>query len=258
VNQPLAGRRILVTRAAKQAGKLSEGLRALGAEAVEVPVIEICPPVSYEALDAALRCLDQYDWLLFTSMNAVVPFHVRAVDLGVSLSNLKPQIAAVGKATAQALEMLVHLKVALIPSEYVAESLVAALKEQIAGKRVLLVRAAIARDVVPDGLRSAGAIVDVVDAYRNVLPLAATAQLRNAFVEGLDAAAFTSSSSVTHLADAAHVASVPFPLKGVLAVSIGPITSQTLRECGWTPAAEAVPHDIPGLINAVKQALERV
>ncbi len=258
MNQPLAGRRILVTRAAKQAGKLSEGLRALGAEAVEVPVIEICPPVSYEALDAALRRLDQYDWLLFTSMNAVVPFHVQAMDLGVSLSNLKPQIAAVGKATAQALEMLAHLKVALIPSEYVAESLVAALKEQIAGKRVLLVRAAVARDVVPDGLRSAGATVDVVDAYRNVLPLAAPAQLRKAFAEGLDAAAFTSSSSVTHLADAANAASVTFPLKGVLAVSIGPITSQTLRECGWTPAAEAVPQDIPGLIKAVKRALETV
>ena len=78
MTQPLAGRRILVTRAAKQAGKLSEGLRALGAEAVEVPVIEICPPASYEPLDDALRRVDSYDWLLFTSMNAVVPFHVRA------------------------------------------------------------------------------------------------------------------------------------------------------------------------------------
>ena len=180
------------------------------------------------------------------------------MDLGVSLSNLKPQIAAVGKATAQALEMLVHLKVALIPSEYVAESLVTALKEQIAGKRVLLIRATVARDVVPDGLRSAGATVDVVDAYRNILPLAAPAQLRNAFAKGLDAAAFTSSSSVTHLADAANAAGVTFPLRGVLAVSIGPITSQTLRECGWPPAAEAVPHDIPGLIEAVRRALENV
>lgn len=252
---PLAGRRVLVTRAQTQAGKLSEGLRALGAEAVEVPVIEICPPASYEGLDAALRRLDHYDWLLFTSMNAVVPFHVRAIELGVSLSNLKPQIAAIGKATAQALEMLVHLKVALIPSEYVAESLVAALKEQIAGRRVLLVRAAVARDVVPDGLRSAGATVEVVDAYRNILPFAAPSQLRQAFADGLDAAAFTSSSSVTHLADAANAAGVTFPLKGVLAVSIGPITSGTLRELGWAPAAEAVPHDIPGLIKAVVKAL---
>jgi uroporphyrinogen-III synthase/uroporphyrinogen III methyltransferase/synthase len=247
-----------VTRAQTQAGKLSEGLRALGAKAVEVPVIEICPPSSYEGLDAALRRLDHYDWLVFTSMNAVVPFHVRAIDLGVSLSNLKPQIAAVGKATAQALEVLVHLKVALIPSEYVAESLVAALRNQIAGKHVLLIRAAIARDVVPDGLRSGGATVDVVDAYRNVLPLSAPAQIREAFVEGLDAAAFTSSSSVSHLADAAHAADIDFPLKGVLAVSIGPITSQTLRECGWTPAAEAAPHDIPGLIKAVEKALGRI
>ena len=252
VNQPLAGRRVLVTRAAKQAGKLSEGLRALGAEAVEVPVIEISPPVSYEALDAALRRLDHYDWLLFTSMNSVVAFHVRAMDLGLFLSNLKPQVAAVGKATAQALEMMLHLKVALTPKEYVAESLVAALKEQIAGKRVLLVRAAVARDVVPDGLRSAGATVDVVNAYRNVMPEAAPAQLCKVIAEGLDAVTFTSSSSVTHLADAAKAASVTFPLKGVLAISIGPITSQTLRECGWVPAAEADPHDIPGLIAAVR------
>ncbi len=252
MNQPLAGRRVLVTRAATQAGKLSEGLRALGASAVEVPVIEICPPMSYEALDGALRRVDNYDWLLFTSMNAVVPFHVRAMDLGVSLSNLKPQIAAVGKATAQALEIFAHLKVALTPREYVAESLVAALKEQIAGKRVLLVRAAVARDVVPDGLRSAGATVDVIDAYRNVMPLAAPAQLCKALVEGIDAATFTSSSSVTHLADAAKDAGVSFPLRDVAAVSIGPITSQTLRECGWVPAAEADPHDIPGLIAAVR------
>ncbi len=252
VKEPLAGRRVLVTRSAQQSGKLSEGLRALGAEAVEVPVIEISPPASYEALDAALRRLDHYDWLLLTSTNAVLPFHVRAMELGVSLSNLKLQIAAIGKATAQALEIVVHLKVALTPTEYVAESLVAALKEQIAGKRVLLVRADVARDVVPDGLRSAGATVDVVDAYRNAMPAAAPAQLCKALAEGLDAATFTSSSSVTHLAGAATVAGVSFPLKGVLAISIGPITSQTLRECGWAPAAEAEPHDIPGLIAAVR------
>jgi uroporphyrinogen-III synthase len=248
---PLAGRRVLVTRAAHQAGKLSAGLRALGAEPVEVPVLEIRPPESYVALDEALRRLDSFDWLLFTSLNSVVTFHVRAMDLGVSLANLRPRIAAVGGATAQALETLVHLKVSLTPKEYVAESLVAALKNEIGGKRVLLARASIARDIIPDALRTAGAHVDVVDAYRNVLPEAAPEQLRRALAAGVDAATFTSSSSVTHLAEAARAAGVSWPFAGVAAISIGPITSATLRESGWRPAAEANPLDIPGLVEAV-------
>lgn len=256
MSHALAGRRILVTRATHQAGELSEQLRALGAEPVEVPVIEICPPASYEALDAALRRLGSYDWLLFTSMNAVVPFRVRATDLGVPLSDRKLQIAAIGKSTAQACETILHLRVDLTPKEYVAESLVSALKDQIASKRVLLVRAAVARDVIPDALRAAGAIIDVADAYRNVLPEAAPAQLRKALAQGIDAATFTSSSSVTHLAGAAAAAGIAFPFAGVPAVSIGPITSQTLRECGWTPSAEADPHNIPGLIKAMERALE--
>lgn len=252
---PLDGRRVLVTRALHQAGKLSDGLRALGAIPVEVPIIEIHPPTSYDALDAALRRLDSYDWLLFTSINSVVPFHVRAMDLGIPLANLKPRIAAIGKATAQALEMLVHLRVSLTPKEYVAESLVAALKDEIADKRVLLARAAVARDVIPDALREAGATVDVVDAYRNVLPEAAPEQLRLALAEKIDAATFTSSSSATHLAEAARQAGISWPFAGVPAVSIGPITSQTLRELGWEPAAEANPSDIPGLIDAVVRVL---
>lgn len=250
---PLAGRRVLVTRAAGQAKKLSDELRVFGAIPVEVPVLEICPPASYDGLDRALRQLDSFDWLLFTSVNSVVRFQARAMDLGVPLTRVRPRIAAVGKATAQALETLVHLRAFLTPKEYVAESLVAALKEQIPGKRVLLARAAVARDVIPDALRAAGASVDVVDAYQNVLPLDAPSKLRKALSEPIDAATFTSSSSVTHLAEAAHAANVPFPLPNIPAVSIGPITSQTLREFGWPPAAEAVPHDISGLIAAVRE-----
>jgi uroporphyrinogen-III synthase len=108
----------------------------------------------------------------------------------------------------------------------------------------------VARDVIPEALRAVGAEVEVVEAYRNVLPEAAPELLRRALAEGLDAATFTSSSSATHLADAARVAGVAWPLVGVPAVSIGPITSQSLRELGWEPAAEANPSDIPGLIAA--------
>jgi uroporphyrinogen-III synthase len=106
-------------------------------------------------------------------------------------------------------------------------------------------------------LRAAGAAVEVVDAYRNVLPESAPALLRQALSEGLDAATFTSSSSATHLAEAARAAGVAWPLAAVSAVSIGPITSQTLRALGWPPAAEAEPYDIPGLIASVERVLSR-
>ena len=227
---PLAGRRVLVTRAAHQASKLSDGLRALGAEPVEVPVLEIRPPISFDPLDAALRQLDSYDWLILTSANAARALAERA---------------AAG------------LQVALVPEAYVAESLVEGLLARAAGQRILLARAAVARDVIPDALREAGAEVDVVDAYRNVLPEAAPEQLRRAIADGLDAATFTSSSSATHLAEAARKAGIEWPFEGVPAVSIGPITSQTLRDLGWPPAAEASPSDIPGLVAAIERMLRR-
>jgi uroporphyrinogen-III synthase len=252
---PLAGRRILVTRAAHQAGKLSEGLRTLGAEPVEVPVLEICPPENFEALDEALRNLSGYDWLIFTSANTVRSVADRAIALSRPLERiLASKVAAVGAATAAEVEKI-GLKVDLIPQSYMAESLVAELAPQIAGKRVLLARAAVARDVIPDALRGAGAKVDVVDAYRNVMPESAPGLLKEALAKGIDAATFTSSSSVTHLAEAARLAGVTFPFAGVRAISIGPITSKTLREFNWEPAAEASVSDIAGLIAAVVQAL---
>lgn len=260
-SQPLAGRRILVTRAAHQAGKLSEGLLVLGAEPVEVPVLEIRPPASFALLDAALNQLDSYDWLIFTSANAVHAVAERAAALGVAL--VQPQrmkVAAIGDATASAASKAGFI-VAFVPEAYVAESLVEGLLQSLqkpaSGPRILLARAAVARDVIPDALRAAGAEVDVVDAYRNVLPEAAPEQLRRAVSDGLDAVTFTSSSSATHLAEAAHAAGVAWPFAGVLAVSIGPITSQSLRELGWPPAAEAGPSDITGLIAAIVCVLSR-
>jgi uroporphyrinogen-III synthase/uroporphyrinogen III methyltransferase/synthase len=256
---PLAGRRILVTRAAHQAGKLSEGLRALGAEPVEVPVLEIQPPDNFDALDRALRQLDRYDWLIFTSANTIRALAERAAALGLALTQSAGlKIAAVGEATADAVRKA-GFQVAFIPGTYVAESLAAGLLEglhsQTQGLKVLLARAATARDVIPDSLRKAGVEVDVVDAYRNVLPEAAPEQLRQALAAGLDAATFTSSSSATHLAEAARQAGITWPLAAVPAVSIGPITSQTLRDLGWEPVAEANPSDIPGLIAAVVRVL---
>lgn len=251
----LAGRRVLVTRAAHQAGKLSAGLRALGAEPVEVPVLEIRPPEDTAPLDAAVQNLKSYDWLILTSANTVRALAERAAVLGLALgSGATLKVAAVGEATAEAARKAGFL-ITFIPESYVAESLVAGLAEQAAGQRILLARAAVARDVIPDALRAAGAEVDVVDAYRNVLPEGTPELLRRALAEGIDAATFTSSSSVTHLAEAAHAAGVPWPFAGVAAVSIGPITGQTLKEFGWEPAVEASPSDISGLIDATVRAL---
>ncbi len=242
----MSARRVLVTRAAHQAGKLSEALRAAGFEPVEVPVLEIQPPLDRAPLDIALRRLHTYDWLIVTSTNAVRA--LAASGLPDQISGLK--VAAVGEATAAAARKA-GLAVEVVPESYVAEYLVEALAGLVAGKRILLARAEVARDVIPDALRAAGATVDVVDAYRNALPESAPALLRAALEKSIAAATFTSSSSVTHLADAARAAGIAFPFAGVRAVSIGPITSATLRQHGWEPAAEARISDIAGLVAAL-------
>ena len=253
---PLAGRRVLVTRAAHQAGKLSEGLRSLGAEPVEVPVLEIRPPLNFEPLDHALRQLGRYDWLILTSANTVRGLTGRAAELGIGLeppSTMK--VAAVGDATAAAARKA-GFAVDLVPESYVAESLLEGLAGSVSGQRVLLARAEIARDVIPNVLRQAGAQVTVVDAYRNIMPESAPHELRRALAAGIDVATFTSSSSASHLAEAARAAGIEFPFAGVAAVSIGPVTSQTLRQLGWEPVAEASVSDIPGLIDAVVSVLQ--
>lgn len=256
MDRPLTGFRILVTRAAGQAGKLSDGLRALGAEPVEVPVLEIRPPENTEPLDRALRQIGSYDWLIFTSTNTVRALADRAAKIGVELKDIQGKIAAVGEATASALGKA-GLHVHYVPENYVAESVVEGFPEDVSGKRVLLARAMVARDVIPNAMRAAGALIDVVDAYQNALPANAPELLQKALLRWFDAAAFTSSSTVTHLAEAAAKAGVAFPIANVPAISIGPITSDTLREHGWEPAAEADPHDIQGLIQATAILLKK-
>ena len=246
--------RVLVTRAVHQAGKLSESLRQRGLAPVEVPVLEIQPPDSFDALDRALRELASYDWLIFTSTNTVEVLAKRAGELGLVLSTVSAQIAAVGQATAKAIRQL-GLDVALVPEKYVAESLAAALAAHVTGKRVLLAKAEVVRDVIPAVLREAGATVDEAVAYRNGMPAEAPAQLREALAQGIDAATFTSSSSVTHLEAAAQAAGLEFPFPGVRAVSIGPITTQTLHDAHWPPTMEAAHSDIPGLVQATLAAL---
>jgi uroporphyrinogen-III synthase len=255
---PLAGRRILVTRSVHQAGKLSEGLRLLGAIPMEVPVIEIDSPTNFVALDGALGKLCTYDWLILTSANTVRALKKRGAALGISLSEsaAKVKVAAIGAATA-AEAANAGLQITKIPESYVAESLVEALKDLAAGQKILLARAELARDLIPDALRAAGAQLDVVDAYRNRMPADAPERLRAALEHDVDAVTFTSSSCVTHLKHAAEYAGLPWPLSRVPAISVGPVTSATLCSLGWEPAAEANPSDIPGLVAAIARLLGR-
>ena len=254
---PLAGCRILVTRARHQAGKLSAELAALGAEVIEIPAIEIVPPVSWEPFDAALRNLPQYQWLIVTSANAVRSIRERTAAFNVDNGDFSHlRIAAIGASTAQAL-IDAGLFVTLTPLEYVAEFLIAAIGDQVRNSRVLIVRAAVARDVIPDALAKMGGQVDVVEAYRTVIPEASVRNIAEIFASGQqlpDAATFTSSSTVTNFFHLLRAADLDRPHK-MLAISIGPITSQTLRDHGWEPAAEANPHDLSGLIGATIQSL---
>ncbi len=256
----LAGKRILITRAVQQVGKLSGGLTALGAQAVEVPVLEVRAPDSYEPLDAALKKLKSFHWLILTSANTVQAVVARCVLLGVEFSEMELlKVAAVGSATAEAARKA-GFRVTVMPEHYHSEGLVAALSDvglghTVEAKKVLLARAKVARDVIPDGLSAAGAVMTVVDAYQIALPEGSREKLEEALRVGVDAATFTSSSSVRNLAEVAREAGIEFPLKGVDGISIGPVTSATMREFGWEPAAEAAVSDLPSLIEAVVAAL---
>lgn len=246
-----------MTRAVHQAGKLSDGLKALGAEPVEVPVLEIRPPESFDLVDKAIRKLESFDWLVLTSMNTVQTIVARCLQFNIDVSEIKLlKVAAVGSATAEAARKA-GFRVTAVPEHYHSEGLVAALGDSVTGKRVLLARAKVARDVIPDALSAAGAQMTVVDAYQTVLPDGAQERLVEALRVGVDAATFTSSSSVRNLAEVAREAGIAFPFAGVAAVSIGPVTSATLREHGWEPAGEAEASDLPGLIQAVEQTLSR-
>ena len=234
----------------------------MGCEVIEIPFIEIRKPSSYRPLDAALRNLATYDWLILTSVNGVEALFERMEQRKIdpeALANLK--IAAIGPATRAAIEQN-GFRVTVTPKEYVAESVVAALHRRVKGKRVLLVRAKVARDVIPRELRNAGAHVDVVEAYETVVPRSSAKRLR-ALLTGKrkpHAITFTSSSTVRNFVDllglrAARAAlKKSAPHRGVHSASIGPVTSATLRELGLPVDIEAKEYTIPGLVTAIVKA----
>lgn len=250
-SRPLAGKRVLVTRARRQAGPLSRKLRKLGAIVIEVPAIEIRPPRSFQPLDRALRQLARYDWLILTSVNGVEALFARMKQLSIPARRLRGlQIAAIGPATRRALEDC-GLRVDVMPREYVAEAVARALRRRVREQHVLLVRAAVARDVIPKELRKAGGRVDVVAAYETVIPRGSAARLRALLRKRRpDYVTFTSTSTarnfVTMLGRSGRRR-----LAGVKLVSIGPVTSATLRKVGLRANIEAITFTMAGLMKAI-------
>ena len=246
---PLFGRRIVNTRPKAQSEALSFRLKALGADVIEMSTIAIEPASDYAPLDRALRELPSYDWLIFTSANGVRSFIERLDASGSDLRALRARICAIGPATRAVIEAL-HLKVDLMGREYVAEGLLEAFSaHDLAGKRVLLPRAAVARDLVPVELASRGAHVDVVEVYRTVLPHDAAAQAAKIFGEERkpDCITFTSSSTVQNFVTIAGDAA----LAGVKVASIGPVTTATARRSGIHVDTEARQYTVDGLVEAV-------
>jgi|KBSMisStaDraftv2_1062788.scaffolds.fasta_scaffold123804_2 uroporphyrinogen-III synthase len=249
---PLSNRRIVVTRTRQQASELAAKLEVLGAIAVLLPTIEIVPPESFGPLDDALMQLDWFDWLIFTSANAVEAFAQRLKHCKVNTSTSMPRIAVVGPATARAVEAIGHT-VALLPARYVAESLAESLLPHASGKRMLLVRAEEARNLLPDALVPAGAAVTIVAAYRNRIPTASLESIRKIFSslsERPDAVTFTSASTARNFSALLEGAALAIPPDTQLA-SIGPITSEALRELGYSPTIEARESTISGLVDAI-------
>ncbi len=253
---PLNGLRVVVGRARPQASALSSVLQQQGAEVIEIPFIEIRGPKSFAPMDKALRNLKLYDWLIFTSVNGVDAVCDRLKELQLALPT-HPKIAVIGPATRKRAEDL-GLRVDIVPKQYVAESVVESLRRRVKGKRILLARAKVARDIIPAELRKLGAHVDVVEAYETIVPESSRKKLNSIMRVGNrtpDVITFTSSSTVKNfvalLDDRIEIS------ERVKFASIGPVTSRTLRESALRVDIEAAEYTIPGLVAAIIDAVAR-
>jgi uroporphyrinogen III methyltransferase / synthase len=249
--RPLFGKRIVVTRARKQASALSAELRALGADVIELPSIRVEPPTDLREFAELVQDAHAYDWIVFTSANGVDAFFEIFFKLYDDARELGgARIAAIGPATAQRVKDF-HLHIDLQPPIFVAEAMVKEFEQTggIENLRILIARAERARDLLPKALASMGAIVDEAFAYKTAPETRDVTGARARFVEeGADLITFTSSSTVENFLNL----KLPWPPAMKLA-SIGPITSATARERGLTVDVEAKEHDIPGLVAAIRK-----
>jgi uroporphyrinogen III methyltransferase/synthase len=258
-SRPLSGRRIVVTRARSQAKSFVEALEGLGAETIEFPTIEIVPPASYEALDRAIQNLAEYDWIIFTSVNGVSNFSDRRAYFKLNATGFgKSRAAAIGPETAKALESL-GVTPHVVPQEFRAEAILQMLRpEEMRGKKVLIPRAAEARDVLVETLRRWGAMVDVVEAYRIVLPKTDSSGMRASLLGGkVDMVTFTSSSTLKNFTALFGAHGAREILSAAAVACIGPITQATAEELGVRADVIAEEYTIPGLTRAIVEYFAR-
>jgi uroporphyrinogen III methyltransferase / synthase len=255
--RPLFGKRVLVTRSREQAGELVDLLEDLGAEAIEAPSIRILPPADYAPLDAAVSEAGDYDWIVFTSANGVEAFMRRLLAGPWDVRSLKgPRLCAIGPATA---DRLAHygIKVDLMPVEYRAEAILEAIRSaaQLGGARVLLPRADIAREVLADELRKAGAEVTEVAAYRTVretLTRHDDPDIYKMLLEGeIDVVMFTSASTVRNFAEGLGADPAADLLRQTVVACIGPVTAEAAQRLDIQTTVMPRDYTIPALVQAI-------
>ena len=256
--RPLAGRCIWVTRPREQAASFVGGLEERGASVVVFPTVEILPLQDHGPLDRAIRAIGGYHWLIFTSANGARHFLRRCEALG-RLSSLRGlHLGAIGPQTARVLNEH-ELAVDLVPSEYRAEGILAALgPDRVRGARFLLARVAGARDVLPETLRQWGGVVDVVEAYRSQ-PVTDSGERLSSLLQAEvpDFVTFTSSSTVSAFLDLVARADLARRVADVPVACIGPITARTARDRGLKVAVEAREYTVDGLIRAIVEYYRR-
>jgi uroporphyrinogen III methyltransferase/synthase len=249
---PLFGRRIVVTRAAGNAARFANRLRALGAEAIEFPTIENAPPASFAILDRAIAELASFDWIVFTSATGVTAFIERMRTIGHDIRELgRASIAAIGPITARRLETFA-LRVAATPSEYRAEAIIGAIGEsRIKGARILIPRAVVAREILPELMTRHGAReVVVAPAYRTVIPAHPDATFIRELIaaRAIDLVTFTSASTVTNFC--AIAGEMPPALKAAV---IGPITAATARARGFDVVIQPAAYTVDSLTSSITE-----
>ncbi len=252
--RPLFGKRVLMTRAKEQSQELGSLLAAYGAEPVLGPTIRIAPPADWSLVDSAIDRIGDYDWVIFTSANGVARFMTRMISQGVDARALAGrQLCCIGPRTEQELERF-GLKADMVPQDYQAEGILAALaKENVTRARVLIPRAEVARELLPNELRARGAHVDVVSVYRTILPDDGAEDWRRHLIDRqIHIVTFTSSSTVRNffliLGGYREGTSL---LKSVAIACIGPITAKTVEEYGLSATIMPEKNTIPALVDAI-------
>lgn len=258
-SKPLFGKRVVVTRSRDQASVFAELLIDRGATTIEFPTIDVVPPSSWDELDRALSGIETYNWIIFTSANAIRFFMERLRALNKDLRLLKGvNICVVGPKTAEALESY-GLKPDLIPSEFKAEGVLAALGgKKIKGQKFLIPRAKVAREVIPDKLREAGAEVTVATAYENVRPAGDVERVRKLFREKkISTVTFTSSSTVHNFVEILGQKEYKNLMEGVAVACIGPVTAKTAEEFGMKTDVMPKEYTIPALVDAIVEYFKK-